>query len=435
MASIVNYSGGLKRIDFAPAPNAPRKTIRLGRVSSKVAEAWKAKIESIIADRLARRPHDAETSKWLGQMDDAMLSRLRAAGLAEGVGTSQATLGDFLAHFFETMHGKPATRVFYGHTRRNLEEHFTTTRPIRSITAADADGFRAWLAGANEKTSPKLAPATVARRIIAARTMWRRAIRWKLASENAFDGIKAGHQRNDTRKAFIPREVIDRVIAEAPDTEWKTIIALCRYGGLRTPSEPYALRWGDVDFHRGTIRVTCPKLAHIEKCAHRIIPLFPELRGLLLQLFAEAPDGTEYVIAKHRLGSLNLGQHFERIIRRTGATPWPRLFHNLRASRETELMREYDLATVCKWIGNSPTIAAEHYATSVDLNADFRRATDTGQAQQNVQQSPAVSGGPGRTGHPKPKHETPENIGNVHCGTFKESSVHNEDWAIQDSNL
>jgi hypothetical protein len=42
--------------------------------------------------------------------------------------------------------------------------------------------------------------------------------------------------------------------------------------------------------------------------------------------------------------------------------PSPKLFHNLRASRESELMREYDLATVCKWIGNSPVVAGKHYA-------------------------------------------------------------------------
>lgn len=32
------------------------------------------------------------------------------------------------------------------------------------------------------------------------------------------------------------------------------------------------------------------------------------------------------------------------------------------------------LATVCKWIDNSPAVAAKHYATSVDLDGDFRRA-------------------------------------------------------------
>jgi len=54
-----------------------------------------------------------------------------------------------------------------------------------------------------------------------------------------------------------------------------------------------ALRWGDIDWHRGAIRVTCPKLEHIESCAYRTIPLFPELREHLLKLFTETPDGVE----------------------------------------------------------------------------------------------------------------------------------------------
>jgi hypothetical protein len=50
-------------------------------------------------------------------------------------------------------------------------------------------------------------------------------------------------------------------------------------------------------------------------------------------------------------------------------------------------MRAYDLATVCKWIGNSPEVAARHYAVSIDLNADFQRATGLPDAQQKAQQS------------------------------------------------
>ena len=60
----------------------------------------------------------------------------------------------------------------------------------------------------------------------------------------------------------------------------------------------------------------------------------------------------------------------------SGLEPWPKLFHNLRASRETELMRDYDLATVCKWIGNSPAVAAKHYAMCVDLDATFSGRPD-----------------------------------------------------------
>ena len=52
MASIVNYSNGLKRIEFSLTPNGPRKIVRLGRVNMKAAESWKAKIEAIIQEML-----------------------------------------------------------------------------------------------------------------------------------------------------------------------------------------------------------------------------------------------------------------------------------------------------------------------------------------------------------------------------------------------
>ena len=44
-----------------------------------------------------------------------------------------------------------------------------------------------------------------------------------------------------------------------------------------------------------------------------------------------------------------------------GLEPWPKLFQNLRLTRETELAEEYPLHVVCAWIGNSQPVAAKHY--------------------------------------------------------------------------
>jgi hypothetical protein len=241
MASVFSYSGGLKRIEFSYTPNGLRKIIRLGRINAKQAERIHGYVEAIIADKLQNRPHDSETCKFLAELDETLLARLRAVGLADGVGLAQTSLGEFLERCFNAMASKATTRTFYSHTRRCLLEFFGAGRAMRSITPADADAFRAWMIEHEETESGearkrKLSPATVARRIIAARTFWRRAIRWKLASENVFAGIKAGHQENESRKRFIKREDIDKAIAEAPDAEWKLIIALARYGGLRCPS-------------------------------------------------------------------------------------------------------------------------------------------------------------------------------------------------------
>ncbi len=80
----------------------------------------------------------------------------------------------------------------------------------------------------------------------------------------------------------------------------------------------------------------------------------------------------------------NLRTTFEKIVKRAGLEPWPRLFHALRASCESDLAREYPITTVCRWIGNTVSIAARHYVQVTD--EDFRRAFG---AAQNPAQQPS----------------------------------------------
>lgn len=429
MAVITSYNSGLRRIEFFLTPNGPRKIIRLGRMSKAAAESIKSKVEAIVGDLLANRPHDAEVSKWLGGLSETMLARFRRAGLADGVGLAHVTLGTFMDRFFASLGGKPATRISYGNVRRNLELYFTASRAIRSITAADADAWRAWLAA-----DQKLGSATVSRRVIAARTMWKKAVRWKLVNENVFEGVKAGQQVNEARKFFVSREVADAVMQACPDAQWKLIFALSRYGGLRCPSEHLAMRWQDVDFDRHRIVVHSPKTEHHEGGATRTIPMFKELEKPLVDAFAEAPEGSVYVIQCRNPG-VNWRTQLQRIIRKAKVEEWPKLFHNLRASRESELMREYDLATVCKWIGNSPAVAAKHYAVSVDLDSDFRRATglETG-AAKSAAVSPRKPESASDRGESK-NAETPENRGSGECCHAGTNADNTGEWAIQDSNL
>ena len=62
--------------------------------------------------------------------------------------------------------------------------------------------------------------------------------------------------------------------------------------------------------------VHSPKTEHHEGKATRVIPLFPELRKCLEEVFDAAAPGTRYVITKYRDSNANLRTQFERIIRR-----------------------------------------------------------------------------------------------------------------------
>jgi integrase len=194
----------------------------------------------------------------------------------------------------------------------------------------------------------------------------------------------ANGQTNKERQFHIDRETIAKVIGEAPDHEWRLIIALSRFGGLRCPSEHLALRWQDVDWARDRFAV------HSPKTGERWVPIFPELRLYLEECFDMAEAGAVHVISRYRDSNTNLRTTFTKIIRRAGVKPWPKLFHNLRASRETELAATYPIHVVCEWIGNSAAVAAKHYLTVRE--EDFERAAQGGaksgalEAQNRAQQ-------------------------------------------------
>lgn len=62
--------------------------------------------------------------------------------------------------------------------------------------------------------------------------------------------------------------------------------------------------------------------------------------------------------------SVNLRTHLERIIKKAGHEPWPRLLQNLRARCETDWVEKYPSHMVAKWLGHSPKVAAQHYLMS-----------------------------------------------------------------------
>ena len=114
--------------------------------------------------------------------------------------------------------------------------------------------------------------------------------------------------------------------------------------------------------------VQSQKTAHLGKPT-RTIPLFAELKEHLETSFEMAPEGAVYVIDERfrkarkpsGWGNCNLRTAFQKIIRRAGLTQWPRLFQNLRASRETELAEQFPVQVVAGWLGNTPAIAMRHY--------------------------------------------------------------------------
>ncbi len=100
--------------------------------------------------------------------------------------------------------------------------------------------------------------------------------------------------------------------------------------------------------------------------ASRVVPIFPEIRKYLEKAWEQADDGAIEVVPRCQSGAVNLRTRLLAIIEQAGLSPWPKLFQNLRSSRETELVESFPVHAVCSLIGNTPKVASEHYLQVTD---------------------------------------------------------------------
>ena len=369
MAGLSEYGDGLKRIGFNLEANGARQFIRLGAVDRRTAEEARLRIGKIIAARQMNISIDPETAAWLTNTSEELHRRIAATGLVEPrIAPCSMGLAEFVDGFIAGKADvKLHTRLNFNQAKRWLVKHFGEKRDVRGMKAADADNFRAFM------IAEGLSEATYRRHLGRCRELFRWAIRRGLfQGVNPFTDMVVTVRADKTRQRYITREQTEKLINAAPDVQWRLLIALSRYGGVRVPSEALELTWADVDFEHSRIRVPSPKTAHIPGKDCRFIPMFPELHQPLLDTFEQAEAGERYVITRYRTSNCNLRTHITRIARRAGLVMWPKPFHNMRASRQTELAETYPLHVVCAWLGNSKAVAAEHYLQVTDAN--FERA-------------------------------------------------------------
>ena len=99
------------------------------------------------------------------------------------------------------------------------------------------------------------------------------------------------------------------------------------------------------------------------KTGLRFVPMLPEVRKALTEARDAARDGAVRCIEEYPENTANLRQQFERIIKKAHVEPWPRLFHNLRASCRTELQESLPDHVLNSWLGQSSRVAETHYLT------------------------------------------------------------------------
>lgn len=371
MASLNKDNKGWK-ISFRDPTNKKQKSIRPGsKLSKKSANEIKTRVEYLISAKASNLPLDTATATWVSGLVPDMQTKLHHAGLIEKPELMEVPLlGEFLENYIDSRTDvKPRTITNLKAAARELLNYFGENKALEDINEGDADDF--W-----RQLIERMGENTARRRCGRAKQFFKAAIKKRFLDYNPFAELKTNVQANPKRFHFISREVAGKILEACPSAEWRLLFALARYGGLRVPSEIRPLKWEDIHWQQNRITITSPKTAHHQGGDSRVIPIFPELRPCLDEMFELAADGAVYVFSKAMREHTNPATTLKKIIKRAGESIWEKTFQNLRSTRQTELEEQFPSHVVCSWIGNSVQVAKAHYLQITDEH--FTRAAMIG---------------------------------------------------------
>lgn len=388
MASLAREGTNRWRILFLE--DGVRKTIRLPEgLDKRSAQTVKTRVENLLACKLANLPIPQDVATWLAGLSDDVYDRLARVGLVAA--RQKLTVAGFVADWLKEAPKRGVTISTAETLRAGVSDLVSCLgdKRLDAVSPEDAAKYRDYLPAKN------LRPATIQRRIMYARQVFADAVRQGLVTRNPFQGMRVSGGNPQDRRRYVPLAEVSQIIAACPNCHWRLLVALSRFAGLRVPSEALSLRWQDVNWETGRLCVPSPKTARVGK-PYRVIPIFPSLLPYLDEAWQAAQEGDDYIFpqawraraqGKNGWRNCNLRTQFLRIIKRAGLEPWPRLWHNMRASCESDLATAFPLAVVTRWLGNTPSVALQHYVDPTDESFERARTwTPGGNPAQNPAQ-------------------------------------------------
>lgn len=378
MATLNRKQSGCWSIQY-DLQNGRRKTLTLPRrFDESIAKEFRAAVDDLLYYRnngLDYRTEKKKLRTWIENADPLIREKLAAHGLIKILQrhTSKELWRAFLEQKNDVTEGTIAT---YENAERRFFEFFKTEDLISDLSKLQMLEWKDFLL-------KELAEATVAGTLAKAKAVFEWAVEKKWLEASPLDKVEKCSYRNEDNDRFVTMEEYGGLLDKAICQEWRTIIALARIGGMRAPSEVLRLKWSDVDLKAGSfyVRKLPAKSSRNRKGTRdRKVPLFPELRKEL-EALRDRDKGKkpEFVINRYRDPKTNLGTRITEIAKSAGVGPIPRPFDNMRASRSTEIDREYGPKAESLWIGHSAKTAFKHYL--MVLEEDFARAaglTDEG---------------------------------------------------------
>lgn len=355
------YHEGKRREIYVPGDSK-----KVERQSQMIAQH----IEELVAAKANNVPPSSDAQAWAAGTEGSIRDLLVTWGLVVPLSPRLHTeegrfLGAFCDAYITSRTDLSARTVsHFKQVRRWLVAYFGERRPLESITASEAERWKRWL-----MSEKGLAQATTSKHIKRAKQIFNDAINDRLLTSSPFASVKGMSEANSERLFFVDRALSEKILSACPDIAWRCVFALCRFCGMRCPSEVLGLKWSDIDWEKNRIRIS------EHKTRLRYCPLFPEVAEVLREAKQKRRASSDFVVDRYR-DNQQLRTQFRRILDSASIRAWPKLFHNLRSSCRTELQERFPSHVIDVWLGHSTKVAEMHYLQVTDEH--WSRATISG---------------------------------------------------------
>jgi len=354
MSSLTKTSNGGWRYQLV-CHDGKRRCVYFAKTAKKTAETLQSNFDRLAEAAKFKQTLDSKTQDWLITHPDEIKQKLgKLKLLKDSIGIPNSIHG-FTAWYIQHYKPKKESRRKLENAASKLELFFGGETLLSDVTPGQAERFYSWLINEQELSENH------ARRTIGyAKQFFLAALNEELIRKQPFANLSARVKSNKARQFYIDLSTALSILEVCPDNTWKLRFVLMRWLGLRCASELNALKWSDVDWESGIIYVRDSKRAHHgEEMAIRPPAILPEVRQLLEQQLADAPEGAEFVLT--RLAHKNYTKGLKKILKKAGVPVWPKLFNNLRASAITDALEYLPSHVVNEWFGNSEGISKEFY--------------------------------------------------------------------------
>lgn len=221
-----------------------------GQIVSKGAGAWMVRV-FLGRDENGKRRYLSKTIH--GNKKDAerfLAATLRDRDLGVRVSESKATVSEYLERWLtEAARPKVTEKTLEGYRAciRNYVSPRIGSRPLSKLTGLEVQTVY------NEMRESGLSPRTVQYTGMILKQALKQAVQWRILTFNPCDAAKPPRQEKQEMQALSPDEA-RRFLAVAREDHHAALWELALTTGAR-PSEYLALKWEDVDWKNGTVRI------------------------------------------------------------------------------------------------------------------------------------------------------------------------------------